>query len=222
MSDRWLRNLANIRTPRANQTGSQVRRKVEHIRAARQHRHEGTGPWTKKPRRTSFPTVLVSAVAFGFLAPFAVHYAGILDLQISSKPNNAAANSPTLVAASRKSTRRSLPICAGSRRITCIVDGDTGWHEGEKWRLVSRSGGVDAPEISNPACAAEKIAGERATRRLRSLMSAGYTLSGNRYDRYGRRLVAVTLSDGRDVGKMLIDEGLAQKWPNSSNPWCRP
>lgn len=51
-------------------------------------------------------------------------------------------------------------------------------------------------------------------------MSGGYTMSGGSTDRYDRMLVTVTLADGRDAGEVLIAEGLAQGWPNSSNPWC--
>ena len=50
---------------------------------------------------------------------------------------------------------KSIEICRGgnrkARRLTCIVDGDTGWEDGVKWRLY----GVDTPEISRPACAKE-------------------------------------------------------------------
>ncbi|WP_185982578.1 hypothetical protein [Aureimonas mangrovi] len=52
-------------------------------------------------------------------------------------------------------------------------------------------------------------------------MSGGYTLSGGDYDRYDRRLVEITVADGRDAGSVLLEEGLAQPWPNSGNPWCR-
>ncbi len=120
---------------------------------------------------------------------------------------------------------RHIPLCSGGnraeRRLTCIVDGDTGWENGVKWRLTSRSGGVDAPEISKPECQAERTAGERATRRLQTLMGGDYELVVEGSDRYGRQLVVVELADGRDAGAVLIDEGgLAQEWPNSRNPWC--
>ncbi|MEO1749922.1 MAG: hypothetical protein AAFR27_15140 [Pseudomonadota bacterium] len=39
-----------------------------------------------------------------------------------------------------------LDICTGgdraARKVTCLVDGDTGWQNGVKWRLE----GVDTPE----------------------------------------------------------------------------
>lgn len=108
----------------------------------------------------------------------------------------------------------------GGGGITCITDGDSGVADGEPWRLTTRSGGIDAPEVGRPECSAERTAGDRATRRLQSLMSGGYTMSGRSYDNNGRRLVVVKLADGRDAGRVLIEEGLAQPWPNTSNPWC--
>lgn len=141
------------------------------------------------------------------------------------RPTQASSSSsPSIVRASDRPAARSIPICSGgdraARRLTCIVDGDTGWQDGVKWRLTSRSGGVDAPEISKPECAGERSAGQRATSRLKVLMSSGYTMRVTGTDRYDRQLVVVTLADGRDVGEVLIDEGLAQPWPNSGNPWC--
>lgn len=109
-----------------------------------------------------------------------------------------------------------VPLCSGPVRQTCIVDGDTGWEAGTKWRMA----GIDAPEVSKPDCAAEKRVGDRATRRLQSLMSGGYSMRRGGWDIYGRRLVSVRLSNGRDAGEILIAEGLAQPWPNSGNRWC--
>ena len=120
---------------------------------------------------------------------------------------------------------RHVPLCPpqyrrGGGGVTCVTDGDSGVADGEPWWLTTRSGGVDAPEVGRPECAAERTAGDRATRRLQSLMSGGYSMSGGSSDKHGRRLVTVTLADGRDAGQVLIGEGLAQPWPNSGNPWC--
>ncbi|MEC5383482.1 thermonuclease family protein, partial [Aurantimonas sp. C2-6-R+9] len=104
-----------------------------------------------------------------------------------------------------------------SRGVTCIVDGDTGWQDGEKWRMA----GIDTPEISKPECAAEKRKGLAARDRLRRLMSGGYSLTRDGTGNYGRTLVTVTLADGRDAGEVLVQEGLSQRWPNTGNPWCR-
>lgn len=67
-----------------------------------------------------------------------------------------------------------LPVCQGgnraARRVTCIVDGDTGWEEGVKWRLES----VDTPEIESHECANELELGYQARDRLRELTGSGY------------------------------------------------
>ncbi|WP_185982802.1 thermonuclease family protein [Aureimonas mangrovi] len=163
--------------------------------------------------------LLVSACLFAFAAPFAVQSSGVLDLRAAGW------SVPSATAADSNAPALAVPVCSGGnraeRRLTCVVDGDTGWEDGVKWRLTSRSGGVDAPEISRPECSAERAAGDRATRRLQALMAGGYSMKTTGTDRYDRELVVITLADGRDAGEILIAEGLAQSWPNSGNPWCR-
>ena len=115
-----------------------------------------------------------------------------------------------------------VPICSGGHRaerhLTCIVDGDTGWENGVKWRALN----VDTPEISHPECAAEKQIGLKARDRLRQLMAGGYQIEWTgKKGYYGRDLAKVILDDGRDAGQVLIKEGLSQPWPNHGNPWCR-
>lgn len=118
-----------------------------------------------------------------------------------------------------------LPDCSGGyraeRKLTCLVDGDTGWENGVKWRLIRRNGGVDTPEISKPECEAELRKGYVALERLRALMAPGYTIqwSGSQ-DGNERELASVTLVDGKDAGEVLLAEGLAQPWPNEGNIWC--
>jgi endonuclease YncB( thermonuclease family) len=115
-----------------------------------------------------------------------------------------------------------LPVCSGGnragRKLTCTVDGDTGWENGVKWRALN----VDTPEISQPECAEEKRLGLEARDRLRELMAGGYRIDRTGDSgRYGRELANVILSNGRDAGQVLIDEGLSQPWPNEGNRWCR-
>ena len=144
--------------------------------------------------------------AVAFAAPFAVARLGVLELR--------------LPVATEAFAREALPVCSGGhravRKLTCIVDGDTGWEAGEKWRLE----GIDAPELSKPECGAEKAKATASRDRLRALMGGGYEMSRGEPDRYGRTLVTVTLADGRDVGDVLMTEGLAQPWPNHGNVWC--
>lgn len=105
----------------------------------------------------------------------------------------------------------------GSRALYA-VDGDTVKLGTQSLRLLN----IDAPEVSRPQCDAEAMRGRAATDRLRALLVQGQVaiLPNGRLDRYGRPLVRVTV-DGRDVGDLLITEGLAKPWPVKGDPaWC--
>jgi endonuclease YncB( thermonuclease family) len=116
-----------------------------------------------------------------------------------------------------------IDICTGGspakRNVTCVVDGNPICQNGVKMRLLE----VDTPETFQAQCYREKQLGEKAKLRLQALMSKGYRLddSGTK-DRTSdhRNLVHVILFDGRDAGKVLFKEGLAQPWPNKGNRWC--
>ncbi|WBT39180.1 thermonuclease family protein [Hyphomicrobium sp. DMF-1] len=110
----------------------------------------------------------------------------------------------------------SISACGWIRR-TCLVDGDTGWQGGRKWRLI----GIDAPELANAECGRERELAQKSLHRLTELMASGYRIVwSGKDDRYGRALVNVTLADGRDAGSVLKTEKLAQSWPNRGNVWC--
>lgn len=110
----------------------------------------------------------------------------------------------------------SVSACGWIRR-TCLVDGDTGWQDGRKWRLTA----IDAPEFGYAECGRERELAQKSLDRLTELMASGYRIVwSGKDDRYGRALVDVTLADGRDAGSVLMTEKLAQPWPNSGNVWC--
>lgn len=113
---------------------------------------------------------------------------------------------------------RTFPVCAGGVRRTCVVDGDTFWLDGVKFRIAD----INTPETSQPQCAAEAALGRQATGRLAQLLSAGpFTLepADRDEDRYGRKL-RVAMRDGQSVGGMLVREGLAHKWRGRMESWC--
>jgi endonuclease YncB( thermonuclease family) len=83
------------------------------------------------------------------------------------------------------------------------------------------------PESANSTCRranAREALGHKARLRLRDLLNAGtirIVKSGNRdEDRYGRKLRLVTVN-GRSVGDILIEEGLAWPWEGRRHDWCR-
>ena len=114
-----------------------------------------------------------------------------------------------------------------------VLDGDTiqVFHQHPNVRLV----GFNAPETRNAACQAEADLGAKATRRLRDLVKLGNldftyircscpdtTKSCN----WGRNCGTLR-SNGRDVGAILIEEGLAVRFkcgatscPKTPRPWC--
>lgn len=163
--------------------------------------------------------LLFVSLAAGLGHPFAMAMGGWNDRRDSRMIGARITLALTLFAT--PAIAQEIPVCAGShraeRRLTCVVDGDTGWEAGVKWRALAG----DTPEIGKPECAAERRLGEKARDRLRALMAGGYRIEWTgRTDYYRRQLAAVRLSDGRDASQVLIEEGLARPWPNKGNKWC--
>lgn len=111
-------------------------------------------------------------------------------------------------------------ICGSEPRVTCVIDGDTIVHKGLRIRMID----FDAPETGDPKCAGEAALGHKALLRLRDLLNGGQiriVKSGSRdEDRYGRKLRLVVVN-GRSVGDILIEEGLAWPWEGRRHDWCR-
>ena len=117
--------------------------------------------------------------------------------------------------------REEWPICGYGKRITCIVDGDTFWMNGQKYRLY----GVDAPEAGDKAqCASERGRAREATEYLQSIMRAGGLRFTNRgVDRYDRILVTVQTNQG-DAADLLLKNNRAvayQGGRRDNQQWCR-
>lgn len=109
-------------------------------------------------------------------------------------------------------------LCHSGGGRDCVVDGDTFWFAGEKYRIAD----IDTPETHPARCAEEAALGEAATGRLRDWLNAGaFTLesAGRDTDRYGRKLRIVTRG-GASVGSVLVAEGLARPWEGARRPWC--
>jgi len=117
-----------------------------------------------------------------------------------------------------------------------VIDGDTirVYHQQPKVRLV----GFNAPETRKAECQAEAELGAKATRRLRDLIREGHLdfiyvrcscpagTEGSFSCNYGRDCGTLK-SNGRDVGAILIEEGLAVPFvcgathcPKTPRPWC--
>ena len=118
-----------------------------------------------------------------------------------------------------------------------VIDGDIirVHHKQPNVRLV----GFNAPETRRAACEAERELGAKATRRLRDIVGAGNLdfvyvacscppgTQGTQACNYGRDCGTLK-SEGRDVGAILMEEGLAvlfacgaTRCPKTPRPWCQ-
>jgi hypothetical protein len=114
--------------------------------------------------------------------------------------------------------RASFSYCKWGGGMNCVVDGDTFYLNGAKVRIA----GIDAPETHDYRCRSELDLGERAARQLQALLNSGaVTMTSIDRDRdvYGRLLRNVQVN-GRDVGAVLISDGLARWYRGGRRPWC--
>lgn len=95
-----------------------------------------------------------------------------------------------------------------------VIDGDTvklarQGQRAERIRLL----GIDAPETHRASCGAERALARKARERLATLLREGAVVITRRgVDRFGRTLAVITIEGGRDVGLVLVGEGLALPW----------
>ncbi|GAA4642776.1 thermonuclease family protein [Pontixanthobacter gangjinensis] len=109
-------------------------------------------------------------------------------------------------------------ICGAGPRSTCVVDGDTIWLYGTKIRIAD----INTPEVSNYDCQNESRLGMEATRKLASLLNEGpfsVETADRDEDKYGRKL-RILSRDGKSLGAVLVDEGLAEEWNGERIDWC--
>ena len=100
------------------------------------------------------------------------------------------------------------------------MDGDTLWLDGVKIRLE----GFDTPEPQSAICGgrAEIELAHKASDRLIDLLNSNVweiEYHGLDSTREKRRLATISI-EGRSVGDILIEEGLARSWPDGKEWWC--
>ena len=134
-------------------------------------------------------------------------------------PQTPGALVPEPEAAAGDTLRARFGLCHTGGGTNCVVDGDTFWFAGQKIRIA----GIDTPETHPARCAEEAMRGRAATLRLHQLLNAGpFSLHSidRDTDRYGRLLRTVTRG-GRDLGEVLIAEGLARPSAGGMRDgWC--
>lgn len=97
---------------------------------------------------------------------------------------------------------------AGVVGAPVVIDGDTLRFDKERVRLF----GIDAPE-GKQSCTRDGVpwlCGQEAGAYLRNLVAGEYMSCAARdRDRYGRIVAICTLADGRDLGGLMVEAGLA-------------
>lgn len=115
--------------------------------------------------------------------------------------------------------------------ILRVIDGDTVEVRAHIWPGHSvqtrvRLADVDAPEIRRVACEAEREAGHAARAFVESLLQPDGASGVRVHIRNvhlgsfaGRVIAAMDLPDGRDLGSVLLEEGLATPY-SARGGWC--
>ena len=78
---------------------------------------------------------------------------------------------------------------------------------------------IDAPEMEGRCIHETDLALQSKIRLAELLKGQRVEILRQGTDRYGRTLAAIRV-EGRDVGDILVDEGLARTWAGRREPWC--
>ena len=117
----------------------------------------------------------------------------------------------------------SVPVQAdGPGRILYVIDGDT--YDVAIGGVTSRARleNADTPETGGARCAEEREAGDRATAFVRQQVVTRQVDVFTRWkiDKHRRLLVRVTV-DGRDLGELLVVNGLGRYYRGERRmTWC--
>ena len=110
--------------------------------------------------------------------------------------------------------------------VLLVTDGDTFRARVEIWPGIEtvtavRIRGIDTPELRGK-CQAEKDKAIAARERLRALLAAGpVQLFHVEPDKFAGRVDATVTVNGRELGQVLVSEGLARPYTGGTRQgWC--
>ncbi len=186
--------------------------------ARRPHVYRNSAPPRYRRRRAGFGLWLALVAAGGFVGTLAA-------LQLAPAEQAAGAGGapirvvdPANYSAPADGFSARFSLCHSGGGRDCVVDGDTFWFAGDKYRIAD----IDTPETHPARCAEEAALGGAATERLHEWLNDGaFSLEGidRDSDMHGRKLRVVTRG-GQSVGSVLVAEGLARPWEGQRRPWC--
>lgn len=129
------------------------------------------------------------------------------------------------IAGEPETVDRRFTSCGPGRGFACVVDGDTFRLGSRKIRIAD----INAPELAEPRCAAERQVAEQAKRHLLELLDDGpFTMVANRFDqvdRFGRELRHLERprpgGAAQSIGDAMIEAGMAHPYLGALEPgWC--
>jgi endonuclease YncB( thermonuclease family) len=108
-------------------------------------------------------------------------------------------------------------------QVRSVIDGDTVIVDGEVSGQSVRLVGIDTPETKHSPTGEECYAAEATARAHELLGDTSVIITPDptqaKYDEYDRLLGYITLSDGRDFGKVMIEEGYAREYTYRNRPY---
>lgn len=106
--------------------------------------------------------------------------------------------------------------CYNALGPNCVLDGATIYVARQKVTIA----GVDAPQIQDARCDAERSRGIDAAVRLADLLNSGkVTVSAPFHDAQGRGVRKVQVN-GEDVGAVMVEAGVAREYDGARQSWC--
>ena len=106
--------------------------------------------------------------------------------------------------------------CYNALGPNCVLDGATIYVARQKVTIA----GVDAPQIQDARCDAERSRGIDAAVRLADLLNSGkVTVSAPFRDAAGRTVRKVQVN-GEDVGAAMVEAGVAREYDGTRQSWC--
>ena len=178
------------------------------------------GPPGKPPKRPK-----KKRAARRWLRPWMFWLAASIGVGLWVAEDPALFEPPAALASEPETISGQFTICGQQRARLCVIDGDTIRVGNRSIRLI----GMDAPEVREPACEAERVAGERATVALQTMLNEGAFQMVGRIDapvdQYGRELRALSRAgeDGArvSIAERMVASGFAQSYRGGWEvDWC--
>ena len=119
---------------------------------------------------------------------------------------------------SAKSRGLVFGLCSEGGLTNCVASGDSFYLGGKTVRIA----GIEAPQLYGAACPKEVALGHRSATTLQQLLNSGeieMTKVNQDLDRYGLLLRSVSV-DGKDVGREMLNAGLARDIGDITRSWC--